>query len=123
MIPIDLNLHSVTFKAEIKGPVLLKFNRVMLRFQIHKREKTLNMRRGNELGMLSGTSARRIPAERGSSKEEESHLKWPKLPINVTFSPAASRGLAVRCDAVQAGAVCAKGLRGDHGAELVRPEH
>lgn len=87
------------------------------------------MRRGNELGMLSGTEimlthgARRIPAERGSRNGEECRLKGPKLPINVSLSAAASRGLALRCDAVQAGAVCPKGLRGHHGAELVRSEH
>lgn len=52
--------------------------------------------------------------------------KWLKLArtkVSVSLSPAARGGLALRSDAVQAGALRAKGLGGDHGAEPVRSQH
>lgn len=87
------------------------------------------MRRVKELGMLSerGNLGSHMVItgflKRESSKGEDAYLKWLKLGINTFLSAAARGGLALRCDAVQAGALRAKGLGGDHGAEPVRSEH
>lgn len=42
-----------------------------------------------------------------------------KPSFSLSLSPAPSRGLAIRGDSVQAGAVCPKSFSGDHSAEPV----
>lgn len=47
----------------------------------------------------------------------------PPTPLPIYLSPAPSRGLAIRGDSVQAGAIRPESLRGDHSAESVRFEY
>lgn len=83
-------------------------------------ERAWNALRTWEFGLTHGDHW--ISEER-ERKGEDAYLKWLKPGIKTFLSAAARGGLALRCDAVQAGALRAKGLGGDHGAEPVRSEH